>query len=121
MDQRALPTPERPERPRGRHEAQRRVVGGPARAAIAVVVGSGGAARGPAPRLISAPKGAPPPSAGVGSTAQDAPTSRPPGPAAFGNLVVNWSFEQDLSGWEGLGAARAPPEPQGRAPGAWAR
>ena len=48
------------------------------------------------------------------------PTSRPPGPAAFGNLVVNWSFEQDLSGWEVLGAADAAQEPQGRTSGSCA-
>jgi hypothetical protein len=101
MDQPALPAPERPERPRGRHEAQRRSVGGPARAAIAVVAGS----------VVVAL---------AGSTAKDAPTSRPPGPAAFGNLVVNWSFEQDLSGWEVLGAADAAQEPQGRTSGSCA-
>jgi hypothetical protein len=43
-----------------------------------------------------------------------------PGPAAFGNLVVNWSFEQDLSGWEVLGAADAAQEPQGRTSGSCA-
>jgi hypothetical protein len=120
MDQPALPAPERPERPRGRHEAQRRSVGGPARAAIAVVAGSVVVALVLAAWLISSAKEAPPPSAGAGSTAKDAPTSRPPGPAAFGNLVVNWSFEQDLSGWEVLGAADAAQEPQGRTSGSCA-
>jgi Carbohydrate binding domain len=48
------------------------------------------------------------------------PTSRPPGPGSFGNLVVNWSFEQDLSGWEVLGAADAGREPQGRTSGSCA-
>jgi hypothetical protein len=43
------------------------------------------------------------------------PTSRPPG--AFGNLVGNWSFEQDLSGWQVLGEADASREPQGRTSG----
>jgi hypothetical protein len=119
MDQPALPAPERPERPRGRHEAQRRSVGGPARAAIAVVAGSVMVALVLATWLISSAKEAPP-SAGAGSTAKDAPTSRPPGPAAFGNLVVNWSFEQDLSGWEVLGAADAAQEPQGRTSGSCA-
>jgi hypothetical protein len=119
MDQPALPAPERPERPRGRHEAQRRSVGGPARAAIAVVAGSVVVALVLATWLISSSKEAPP-SAGAGSTAKDAPTSRPPGPAAFGNLVVNWSFEQDLSGWEVLGAADAAQEPQGRTSGSCA-
>jgi hypothetical protein len=120
MDQPALPAPERPERPRGRHEAQRRSVGGPARAAIAVVAGSVVVALVLAAWLISSAKEAPPPPAGAGSTAKDAPTSRPPGPAAFGNLVVNWSFEQDLSGWEVLGAADAAQEPQGRTSGSCA-
>jgi len=41
----------------------------------------------------------------------------PPGPAAFGNLVRNWSFEQDLSGWEVIGPATAAREPQGRTSG----
>jgi hypothetical protein len=121
MDQPALPAPEEPERPRGRHEAQRRSVGGPAGAAIAVVVGSVVVALVLATWLISSAKETPPPSAaGAGSTAKGAPTSRPPGPAAFGNLVVNWSFEQDLSGWEVLGAADAAQEPQGRTSGSCA-
>jgi hypothetical protein len=119
MDQPALPAPERPERPRGRHEA-RRSVGGPARAAIAVVAGSVVFGLVLAAWLIGSAKKAPPPSAEAGSTAKDAPTSRPPGPAAFGNLVVNWSFEQDLSGWEVLGAADAAQEPQGRTSGSCA-
>ena len=101
-------------RPSGSWSAARR--GG----AIAVVVGSVVVALVLATWLISSAKEAPPPSAGVGSTAQDAPTSRPPGPAAFGNLVVNWSFEQDLSGWEVLGAADAAQEPQGRTSGSCA-
>jgi hypothetical protein len=33
-----------------------------------------------------------------------APTSRVPGAASFGNLVGNWSFEQDLTGWQVVGA-----------------
>lgn len=41
----------------------------------------------------------------------------PAGPAAFGNLVRNWSFEQDLSGWEVVGPATAGREPQGRTSG----
>ena len=121
---RALPAPgppEHPERPRGRHEAaQRRSLGGPAGAAIAVVIASVVFAGILATWLISSAKEAPPPSAGVGSTAQDAPTSRPPGPAAFGNLVVNWSFEQDLSGWVPIGEADASQEPQGRTSGSCA-
>jgi hypothetical protein len=41
----------------------------------------------------------------------------PAGPAAFGNLVRNWSFEQDLSGWGVIGPATASREPQGRTSG----
>ena len=41
----------------------------------------------------------------------------PPGPAAFGNLVRNWSFEEDLRGWEVIGPATADREPQGRTSG----
>jgi hypothetical protein len=122
MDQRALPAPEQPDRPRGRHEAQRRSVGGPAGAAIAVVVASVAVAGMLATWLISSAEEAPAPSAAAGAatTAEGSPTSRPPGPAAFGNLVVNWSFEQDLSGWEVLGAADAGREPQGRTSGSCA-
>jgi hypothetical protein len=124
MDQRALPAPHRPEppqRPRGRHEAQRDSAGGPAGAAIAVVVASVVVAGVLASWLISSAKEPrPPPAARAGSTASGAPTSRAPGPAAFGNLVANWSFEQDLSGWEVLGAADAGQEPQGRTSGSCA-
>jgi Carbohydrate binding domain len=122
---RALPAPGPPERPRGRHEAaRRRSVGGPAGAAIAVVVASVVVAGVLATWLIgSAEEPAEPSSAAGGaaaSTAQGGPTSRPLGPSSFGNLVVNWSFEQDLSGWEVLGAADASREPQGRTSGSCA-
>jgi hypothetical protein len=121
LDQPALPAPDQPERPRGRHEAQRPSVGGPAGAAIAVVVASVVVAGVLATWLISQAKEARSPSAArAGSTAQGSSTSRPPGPAAFGNLVVNWSFEQDLSGWEVLGAADIGQEPQGRTSGSCA-
>jgi Carbohydrate binding domain len=43
--------------------------------------------------------------------------SPPPRPSAFGNLVSNWSFEQDLSGWGVIGPATASQEPQGRTSG----
>ena len=39
---------------------------------------------------------------------------------AFGNLVRNWSFEQDLTGWAVLGEAEAVREPQGRTSGSCA-
>jgi hypothetical protein len=124
----ALPAPEppeHPERPRGRHEAQRRSLGGPAGAAIAVVIASVVFAGILATWLISSAKEAPgPPAAEAGeaaaSTAQGGPTSRPPGPGSFGNLIVNWSFEQDLSGWVPIGEADASQEPQGRTSGSCA-
>ena len=115
MDQRALPVPEEPERPRGRHEApRRRSVGGPAAAAIAIVVAAVVFAGVLATWLIDSAEEAP---GAVAATTQGGPTSRPPGPAAFGNLVANWSFEQDLSGWQVLGQADAAREPQGRTSG----
>jgi len=126
---RALPAPgppEHPERPRGRHEAaQRRSLGGPAGAAIAVVIASVVFAGILATWLISSAKEAPgPPAAAAGqavaSTAQGGPTSRPPGQGSFGNLIVNWSFEQDLSGWVPIGEADASQEPQGRTSGSCA-
>ena len=82
-------------------------------AGVVVLVGVGLVAR-----MLGAtePRSRPAPTA----TGEGGPTSRPPGPAAFGNLVVNWSFEQDLSGWEVLGAADAGREPQGRTSGSCA-
>jgi hypothetical protein len=124
---RALPAPGEPgqpppERPRGRHEAQRRSVGGPARAAIAVVIAAVVFAGVLATWLISSAKEPPEQSPGTaaGTTALAGPTSRPPGQSSFGNLIVNWSFEQDLSGWEVLGEADATREPQGRTSGSGA-
>ena len=45
------------------------------------------------------------------------PPTPPAGPAAFGNLVSNWSFEQDLRGWAAVGPATAGRELQGRTSG----
>jgi Carbohydrate binding domain len=118
---RALPAPEQPERPRGRHEASRRGVGGPAGAAIAVVVASVVFAGVLATWLISSAKEPAKPSAAAGAASTaGGPTTRPPGPSAFGNLVVNWSFEEDLSGWQVLGPAEASRQPQGRTSGSCA-
>ena len=114
LEQRALPVPEHPERPRGRHEASRRTIGGPAGAAIVLVVAAGGLAGVVATLLISSGKEAPDPAAAASST-RGGPTSRPPG--AFGNLVGNWSFEQDLRGWQVLGETDASRAPQGRTSG----
>ena len=104
-DQRALPAPEQPDRPRGRHEAPRRSVGAPAGVAIATVVTAVVVAGVLATWLISSAKEAPKQSSAEAATTQAGPTSRPPGPQAFGNLVVKWSFEQDLSGWQAVGKA----------------
>jgi hypothetical protein len=121
--QRALPAPgpQPAERPRGRHEAQkRRTVAGPAGAAIAVVVASVVVAGVLATWLISSAKEAPKSSRAAASTAAGGPTSRPPGAGSFGNLVLNWSFEEDLSGWQVVGAADVSQEPQGRTSGSCA-
>ena len=117
MDQRALPVPEDPERPRGRHEAPRGSVGGPAGAAIGIVVAAVVVAGVLATWLISSAKEPEQPSAAGAVSTQGGPTSRPPGPGSFGNLVGNWSFEQDLTGWQVVGAANASREPQGRTSG----
>jgi Carbohydrate binding domain len=120
---RALPTPEpEPERLRGRHEAPRRALGGPAGGAIALVVASVVFAGVLATWLISSAEETPgPPAAAAGqpanSTALGGSTSRPLGPGSFGNLIVNWSFEQDLAGWVPIGEADAGQEPQGRTSG----
>ena len=118
MDQRALPVPEDPEPPRGRHEAPRGSVGGPAGAAIGIVVAAVVVAGVLATWLISSAKEAPEQQSAAGTvTTQGGPTSRPPGSGSFGNLVGNWSFEQDLTGWQVVGAANASREPQGRTSG----
>jgi hypothetical protein len=112
---------ERPDRPRGRHEAPRRSAGWPA--AIAVVIASVVVAGVLATWLITSAEETPDDAGGAGAeaaTTQGGPTSRPPGPGTFGNLVVNWSFEQDLSGWEVIGAADTSREPQGRTSGSCA-
>ena len=117
MDQHALPAPEEPDRPRGRHEAPRRSVGAPAGAAIATVAAAVVVAGVLATWLIGSAKESPKRSSAQAATTQAGPTSRPPGPGAFGNLVVNWSFEQDLSGWQVVGEADVSREPQGRTSG----
>jgi hypothetical protein len=124
MDQRALPAPgqpDEPDHPRGRHEAPRRGLGGPAAMAIAVVAAAVVFAGVLATWLIGSAEEAPDtPGAEAATTAAGGPTSRPPGQGSFGNLVSNWSFEQDLAGWEVLGAADASREPQGRTSGSCA-
>lgn len=108
-------------RPRGRHEAPRRLAlpGGLATVAavVAVVLVAGLLAT----RLMGSAKQAPdPPAATTTAAPAAAPTSRVPGAASFGNLVGNWSFEQDLTGWQVVGAAEAVREPQGRTSGSCA-
>jgi hypothetical protein len=116
----ALPASEPPLRPRGRHEAPRRGVGVPATSAIAIVVAAVVVAGVLATWLIGSAQESPDRPAANASTTRAGPTSRPPGAGAFGNLVTNWSFEQDLAGWEVLGAADAGREPQGRTSGSCA-
>jgi hypothetical protein len=45
------------------------------------------------------------------------PPPPPARPTAFGNLVSNWSFEQDLRGWSTVGPAMVSRELQGRTSG----
>jgi len=45
------------------------------------------------------------------------PPPPPARPAVFGNLVSNWSFEQDLRGWSAVGPATVGRELQGRTSG----
>ncbi len=59
-------------------------------------------------------------SAATTSTPAVVGLSVPAGPSVFGNLVKNWSFEQDLSGWRVLGTATASREPPGRTSGSCA-
>jgi hypothetical protein len=122
--QHALPAPERPEPPHGRHEAPRqRSDGRPAGAAIAVVLASVVVAVVLATWLISSAKETPAPPKPAGAAAPTTtatatgPTSLPAKSGSFGNLVPNWSFEENLSGWQVLGTADAGQEPQGRTSG----
>jgi hypothetical protein len=121
---RALPAPDPADDPpldriRGRHEAPKRTFGGPAGAAIAVVIASVVFAGVLATWLISSAKepGGP---ARAATSNSAGPTSRPVGAGSFGNLVLNWSFEEDLSGWQVLGPADGSREPQGRTSGSCA-
>jgi hypothetical protein len=119
-----IPSADPTGRPRGRHEAPRRLLlpgglGTAAAVVVAVVMLAGvlatrlmGSAEQAPERPAATTVAAPAPAAG--------PTSRVPGAAAFGNLVDNWSFEQDLNGWQVLGAAEAVREPQGRTSGSCA-
>lgn len=61
------------------------------------------------------------PGSGAASGVSEATVGVPPtASAGFGNPVRNWSFEQDLSGWQVIGAADAGREPQGRTSGSCA-
>jgi hypothetical protein len=72
-------------------------------------------------RMIGAGEGPKQPSTAVPTTDLLGPLPTPPArPAAFGNLVSNWSFEQDLRGWVTVGPAAADREPQGRTSGSCA-
>jgi hypothetical protein len=105
-----------PERPRGRHLAPRRqypnrwlvILGVLPVVLVAVLL----------VRMIGA--GEEPQGQAVTTSTLDVlgPLPTPPaGPAVFGNLVRNWSFEQDLNGWGVVGPATASREPQGRTSG----
>jgi hypothetical protein len=118
-----IPSADPPSRARGRHEAPRRIAlpGGLAMVAavVAVVLVAGLLAT----RLMGSASQAPAAPAATTATApagDAAPTSRVPGAASFGNLVGNWSFEQDLTGWQVVGSAEAVREPQGRTSGSCA-
>lgn len=74
----------------------------------------------PLTRMISAAQ-RPASKANVDATAPVAGTSTPeapgPVPTAVGNLLANWSFERDLSGWQRLGPANVTRELGGRTSG----
>lgn len=72
-------------------------------------------------RMIGAGEESKQPSAAVPTTDLLGPPPTPPArPAAFGNLVSNWSFEQDLRGWVTVGPATAGRELPGRTSGSCA-
>ena len=104
-------------RHRGRHEAPRSLgdPGAPATIAVALVVVAGVLAT----RLIGSaePSGQP---AATAPAPSGGPSSQAPDSGTYGNLVSNWSFEQDLAGWRVIGTADAGPEPPGRTSGSCA-
>jgi hypothetical protein len=59
-------------------------------------------------------------SAAPGAQVSDQTAGASSGAGASGNLVSNWSFEQDLAGWRVVGTAEAGREPQGRTSGSCA-
>ncbi len=72
-------------------------------------------------RMINTGPDSKQPSAGPTTTDPLGPPPTPPArPAAFGNLISNWSFEQDLRGWTTVGPATADRELQGRTSGSCA-
>jgi hypothetical protein len=60
------------------------------------------------------------PAGTTGAAPAGAAATAPPGSGAYGHLVTNWSFEQDLDGWEVVGPGAADREPQGRTSGSCA-
>jgi Carbohydrate binding domain len=68
-------------------------------------------------RMLGAAEPRPPPAPTATSDVLGPPPRPPARPSAFGNLVSNWSFEQDLSGWGVTGPATASQEPRGRTSG----
>jgi hypothetical protein len=118
-----VPGADPPGRARGRHEAPRSMALPGGLATVAAVAAAVLVAGLLATRLIGSAQQAPdtPAATTAAAPAGDAaPTSRVPGAASFGNLVDNWSFEQDLTGWQVVGAAEAVREPQGRTSGSCA-
>jgi hypothetical protein len=77
-------------------------------------------------RLIRADGGPSRPAAQAAPGPAEVPTTGltqrpPPGSGTSSNLVLNWSFEKDLSGWQVLGPAKATHEVGGRTSGSSAR
>jgi hypothetical protein len=60
------------------------------------------------------------PGSGAASEGLSAGTAPPAATTGSGNPVRNWSFEQDLNGWEVIGAADGAATPQGRTSGSCA-
>jgi Carbohydrate binding domain len=110
-----------PARRRGRHEAPRSFGDPVAPATIVVALVLVVVAGVLATRLIGSAEPSPQSAAPTTSPATaGGPTSQLPGSGAYGNLVSNWSFEQDLAGWRVVGPADAGREPQGRTSGSCA-
>jgi hypothetical protein len=84
---------------------------------LVAVIRLTGAAGDDTPRTAATVPPPPPTEAAAANPSREPP----PGSGVFGNLVLNWSFEEDLRGWSILGPAEGSREAGGHTSGSSAR